>query len=169
MSVLLEFEAEGEEQEWPFDFSAQEIADAVSEAVLEMEGVHVPCEVNLLITGSEGIQTLNREFRSIDKETDVLSFPALEFETPGMISDPEDPSLTDPETGELMLGDIAVCRERIRSQAEEYGHSDKREFAFLVAHSMLHLLGYDHETKEDAEVMEQKQETALNKLGITRE
>ena len=167
MSVFLEFE--DEEQEWPFAFPPLEVADAVCGAVLEQEGISVPCEVNLLITDAEGIRALNRDFRSLDRETDVLSFPALEFETPGELPELSEPSLHDPETGNLILGDIAVCLERVRSQAEEYGHSEKREFAFLVAHSMLHLLGYDHESAEDAKVMEQKQESALQKLGITRD
>ena len=167
MSVFLEFE--DEEQEWPFDFSPREVAEAVSGSVLEQEGVSVPCEVNLLITDGEGIRSLNREFRSLDRETDVLSFPALAFETPGELPELSDPALRDPETGNLMLGDIAICLERIRSQAKAYGHSEKREFAFLIAHSMLHLLGYDHESEEDAKVMEQKQESALHKLGITRD
>ena len=75
----------------------------------------------------------------------------------------------DPETGELMLGDIIISADNVKEQAQKFGHSEKREFAFLTAHSMLHLCGYDHMVKEEAEIMERKQEEALDKLGITRD
>ena len=113
---------------------------------------------------------MNRMFRQIDKSTDVLSFPMLEYETPGDFSAFEQQQEAfNPESGELMLGDIVISVARARAQAEEYGHSLKREFAFLVAHSMLHLLGYDHMTPEEAAVMEAKQEEVLQRLGITRD
>ena len=115
------------------------------------------------------IQEMNRQFRDIDRPTDVLSFPNLSFETPSDFSmveeDPAD--CCDPETGDLVLGDIVINTKRVKSQAAEYGHSEKREFAFLVAHSTL--CGYDHMSEEEAGVMEAKQEAALQALGITRE
>ncbi len=130
-----------------------------------------PCQVNVLFTDNAGICEINREQREIDAPTDVLSFPMLEFDEPEDFSvvDEEQPWLFDQETNELILGDIVLNIDRIRSQAEEYGHSERRELAFLTAHSMLHLFGHDH--MEDAErvVMEEKQEKILQTLGYTRD
>lgn len=125
--------------------------------------------MNLVLTDNSGIHEVNRQFRGIDAPTDVLSFPMIPFETPAdyQILD-QDESFFDLDTEELLLGDIMISAERVISQAEDYGHSIKREFCFLVAHSMLHLLGYDHMVPEEAAIMEQKQEAALEKLGITR-
>ena len=113
---------------------------------------------------------MNREFRDIDRPTDVLSFPNVDYEKPadfeGIEQYAED--YFDPETGELCLGDIVISIDKVYEQAQEYGHAPLREFAFLVAHSMLHLLGYDHMEPQEAEVMERKQEEILGKLGITR-
>ena len=123
----------------------------------------------MFLTDNSGIHEVNRQFRGIDAPTDVLSFPMIPFETPAdyQILD-QDESFFDLDTEELLLGDIMISAERVISQAEDYGHSIKREFCFLVAHSMLHLLGYDHMVPEEAAIMEQKQEAALEKLGITR-
>ncbi|MBO4376535.1 MAG: rRNA maturation RNase YbeY [Lachnospiraceae bacterium] len=156
-----------------FRFNIEELATKVGDEVLKKEGCKLSPAVNLLVTDPEGIRDYNRDFRNIDKETDVLSFPNLEFERPGYF-DPKylkenEADLKDPDTGEIILGDIIINRERVLSQSKKYNHSVKREFAFLVAHSMLHLCGYDHMTKEEAEVMEKKQEEALTSLGITRE
>ena len=106
-----------------------------------------------------------------DRETDVLSFPNLDFDRPGdfEISEDREADYFDPDTGELILGDIIISVDRIKEQAESYGHSRKREFAFLVAHSMLHLCGYDHMEEGEAKVMEAKQEQVLSSLGITRD
>lgn len=108
---------------------------------LRAEGVSVPCELSVLFTDDDGIQALNRELRSVDAPTDVLSFPAFEF-TPGHF-DPNDGE-ADPETGLLPLGDMALNLDRIRRQGEEFGHGEARETAYLTVHSVLHLLGYDH-------------------------
>ena len=160
------------ECERDFGFDIEKTVKLVAEKVLENEDC--PFEnvsVNVLITDNEGIREYNRNFRNIDRETDVLSFPNLEFETPGEYIIPEgaEADYTDPETGDIILGDIILSADRIFSQAEEYGHSVKREFSFLVAHSMLHLSGYDHMTEEEAKVMESRQEKALSDLGITRD
>lgn len=126
----------------------------------------------LTITDDDGIQELNRQFREIDRPTDVLSFPNVSYDEPGDFSvmDGEQKNdLLNPDTGNIMFGDIVVNENRVRSQAEEYGHSTKREFAFLIAHSMLHLCGYDHMEEDEAAVMEKKQSDVLNSLGITRD
>lgn len=151
-------------------FEACKLAEQVARQCLDYEGCPYEASVNLLLTDNEAIRQMNRQFRGIDRETDVLSFPALNYQVPGDFTEAED-SLADsfhPETGELLLGDIVISADRMLEQAENYGHSPVREFAFLVAHSMLHLMGYDHMEPEEARVMEQKQEEILGQLGIKR-
>ena len=154
-----------------FPFSIEETARRVCESVLEEEDCPYEVTVNLLLTDSEGIRELNREYRSTDQETDVLSFPNLDFARAGSFEIPEEKEADyfDPDTGELLLGDICICTDRMREQAESYGHSLRREFAFLVAHSMFHLCGYDHMEEADSRLMERKQEEILESLGITRD
>lgn len=154
-----------------FPFSAEDTARLVAEAVLEAEGCPYEAAVNLVITDNEGIRELNRQSRGIDRETDVLSFPNVDFAEPGVfdISEDREADYFDPDTGELLLGDICLSADKVSEQAQSYGHSVRREFAFLVAHSMLHLCGYDHEEKTQARVMESKQEEVLESLGITRD
>lgn len=154
-----------------FDFNTKEILDSVMGQVLTMEDCPYEAQVNLLITDEEGICRFNREYRQIDAPTDVLSFPMISFEKEGdfKAAEQNEADCFDPESGEMLLGDIIISAPRVMEQAEKYGHSVKREFAFLVAHSMLHLCGYDHMEDEQAKVMEIKQEQALNALGITRE
>lgn len=159
------------ETEYEFPFDTEELVAEVADKALLMEGCTIEVEVNVLITDDEGIREYNRQFRGIDKATDVLSFPNLDFEKKACFSIPEK-KLADyrnPESGNIVLGDIILSKDRILSQAQEYGHSIKREFAFLVAHSILHLCGYDHMTEEEAAEMEEKQEAVLGSLGITRE
>ena len=128
------------------------------------------CEVNVTITDNDSIHTINKEQRNIDRPTDVLSFPMLEFETAGnFTSFDEDLSCFNPETGELMLGDIVISYDKVISQSEEYNHSAKRELAFLTAHSMLHLFGYDHMEDDERLEMEKMQNIILQNLKITRE
>ena len=157
------------EYESLLSFDYQEIAKSVAEEALDFEGCPYEAEINLVLTGEEEIQRTNREFRQMDKVTDVLSFPMVEYERPGDYSRvEEDPSCFNPDTGELMMGDIMICIPRMQEQAVSYGHGEVREFAFLIAHSMLHLMGYDHMTPEEAAVMESKQSEILEHLGITR-
>ena len=118
---------------------------------LQAQSVETDCEISVLLTDNDGIWKLNRDFRGVDAPTDVLSFPAFdliagEFETPE--------NAVDPETGRLCLGDMALSIERCAEQAAEYGHSFEREIMYLTAHSVLHLLGYDHmdEAKEKREM-----------------
>ncbi len=130
-----------------------------SETLYE-EGYTGDFEVSLTFTDNEGIREINRKYREIDRETDVLSFP---------MTDEGEDFTVDPETGCFMLGDIVISLEKALAQAEEYGHSFKREVAFLAVHSMLHLLGYDHERSEEEErEMFGKQDIVLEAMGLTR-
>ncbi len=148
----------------------EDIFNSVASHVLETEGCPFEAEINLTLVDRERIREMNREFRGIDAVTDVLSFPMVELIPPGDFSGikEDSPEYFDPDSGEIILGDIVICSERAMEQAEEYGHSVKREFAFLIAHSMLHLLGFDHEDKEEERIMLEKQERALSFLGILR-
>lgn len=154
--------------ELPFDGEA--LARIVAEKALDYEECPYETEISLTLVSEEEIQKINNEFRDIDRPTDVLSFPMLEFEDPGYFREPEDieDDCFNPETGELMLGDIVISTKHVYEQATSYGHSEMREFAFLVAHSMLHLMGYDHMSPEEATVMEKKQREILEQLEINR-
>ncbi len=158
------------ETETDLGLDYKEIYEQVAKEVLDQEGCPYEVEVSLTLVDPDVIKDTNREFREIDRVTDVLSFPMIEYTTPGDFSNVEEDfsDCFNPESGELMLGDIMICLDRAREQAEEYGHSVKREFAFLIAHSMLHLLGFDHMEEKEARVMEAKQREALDHLGITR-
>ena len=165
MTVNTEYEASK-----PLEIDCEKIALSVADKALDLEGCPYEAQVNLIITDDPEIQRVNQEFRGIDRSTDVLSFPMVPFEKPASYDIlEEDESFFDMDTGELLLGDIMISADHVLSQAKEYGHSVMREFAFLVAHSMLHLLGYDHMTPEEAAVMEEHQERILAELGIGRD
>lgn len=159
------------ETDTSFPFSPDEVVKQVAEKVLDTEDCPYEVQINVLLTDNKGIQVYNKKYRNIDRETDVLSFPNLNFETESDFTIPEEDEADyfDPGTGELILGDIIISVDKVKEQADNYGHSLKREFAFLVAHSMLHLCGYDHMAEEEAGVMEQKQESVLKELNITRD
>ena len=146
------------------------IANKVIEAAMDYESCPYEAEVNLLLTDNAGIHEINRNHRGIDRPTDVLSFPMLEYERPADFSPMEEDAVDcfNPETGGLLLGDIIISTDKVIEQAEKYGHSREREYAFLIAHSMLHLFGYDHEVPQEAAVMEQKQAAILESLNILR-
>lgn len=147
------------------------IAEEVISASLDYMNCPYEAQVNLLITNNEEIHQINLEQRQIDRPTDVLSFPMVEYETPGdfeILEEDEFMDCFEPDSGELMLGDIVISADKVLEQAEEYGHSIKREYAFLITHSMLHLMGYDHMTEEEAKEMERLQEEILNLLHISR-
>ena len=164
MTLQIDYETDRE-----IGIEYEELTKKVVQKVLDMEGCPYDAQVNLVLTDNEEIQRVNTEFREIAAPTDVLSFPMIPFETPADYAIvEEDQSYFDLDTDELLLGDIMISVDKVFAQAEEYGHSVTREFCFLVAHSMLHLLGYDHMTPEEAVVMENKQRTALDELGITR-
>lgn len=147
------------------------VAGLVAQAALDYMHCPYEAQISILVTTDEEIHVINSEQRGIDRATDVLSFPMIVFENPGDFSflQTDDVDCFDPDTQELLLGDIVISAEHVLAQAKEYGHSVRREFAFLVAHSMLHLIGYDHMTDEEAQEMERLQEEILTKLGITRE
>ena len=149
----------------------EEVIRRVILQALDYEQCPYECQVQVLLTDNEEIRRLNHDYRDIDRETDVLSFPAADYPVPGDFSDIEerDPMAFHPETGELILGDIVLSMDKVDRQARDYGHSRKRELAFLLAHSMLHLMGYDHMTDEDRLLMEKKQEEILEQLGYTRD
>lgn len=158
------------EVECNFNFDYKNVAEAVVNASLEHESFPYEAEVNLTLTDNDGIHAINKEYRQIDRPTDVLSFPMLSYETPGDFSflSAENEDDFNPDTGEVMLGDIIISVDKVKEQALEYGHSEKREFAFLITHSMLHLFGYDHMEPDEAAVMEDHQRKILDALGITR-
>lgn len=168
MTVL--FERDGEDE---IGFDYEELIKKVVGEALRQEQCPYECEVNVRLTENEGIRRLNQEFRDLDVPTDVLSFPMVEYEVPADFSQLDSPEAKimyfNLDTEELLLGDIVISLERAREQAEEYGHSLERELAFLTAHSMLHLMGYDHMEDDEREVMEGKQEDILQDLGITRD
>ena len=164
--MTLLFEDEGELQ---LDLSCEELATKVINAALDYEECPYEVEVNLLLTMNQEIHEMNQQFRNIDRPTDVLSFPMVSYDVAGNFDFLEESNeYFHPESGELMLGDIVISKEKVISQAEEYGHSIQREFAFLIAHSMLHLFGYDHIKEEERVVMEQKQKEILDILQISR-
>lgn len=146
------------------DGKVKKIIKKSAELCLKQESFGYSSDINILITDNQGIRELNRKFRNIDKETDVLSFPMSEIEK-GIIN----PALLeiDIESGLVQLGDIAISAEKASSQAVEYGHSLEREMAFLATHGVYHLLGFEHEN--DKKTMFEKQESVLNTMEITRE
>lgn len=165
MSFYLE-----EEVDVDFQFDYAELAQRVVDFCLDYVAFPYEAEVNLTLTDNEGIHAINKEFRDIDRPTDVLSFPMLSYDLPGEFTflDDEDSDDFNPDTGEALLGDIVISVEKVYEQAESFGHSVEREYAFLITHSMLHLFGYDHMEEDEAKVMEDKQKDILNKMNILR-
>ena len=153
-----------------FSFHYKKLAESVIEHSLDTEGFPYEAEVNLTLVDEERIHEINLDMRQIDAPTDVLSFPMIAYEYPADFDGVDDQldDCVNPDTGEVLLGDIVICVPRVYQQAEEYGHSVKREYAFLITHSMLHLMGYDHMVPEEAERMEAHQRKILDTMGITR-
>lgn len=137
----------------------------VIRTALEAEGMTLPCEVDVSVTDDEGIHAINLEMRQVDRPTDVLSFPVFDLQ-PGELPDEDD---ADPGTGLIPLGDMVLSLERVKAQAKEYGHSNRRELAYLVTHSILHLLGYDHLDEGPMKAqMRKREEEILALLEIRR-
>ena len=165
--MTLNFESEYE-KELPFD--AREVAEKVFTFTMDYLGCPYEAEVCLLLTDDETIHQINKEQRDIDRATDVLSFPMTDYVTEGDFAflEEEGADCFHPATGELLLGDIVLSGDTVLQQAESYGHSPLREYAFLIVHSLLHLVGYDHMEEQEAKRMEKKQADVLESMGITR-
>lgn len=132
---------------------------------LSVQGLNLPCEINVLFTDNAGIQAVNKRMRGVDSATDVLSFPMFEIPEGYLPS----ALCSDPDTGLIALGDMCISLERARTQAEEFGHSLEREVSYLAVHSVLHLLGYDHLDEGVRKArMREREEAILGELGITR-
>ncbi|MDY4588927.1 MAG: rRNA maturation RNase YbeY [Oscillospiraceae bacterium] len=158
MKIITFLSNEQEKLEPPQDI--ENLIEICTAAALEEEGIDDTAEVSVTLVDNEGIRQLNKEHRDIDRETDVLSFPLGD----------DDGYEIDPDNDAIMLGDIVISLEKAAQQAQEYGHSYRREVAFLITHSLFHLLGYDHVNSEEEEKeMFGKQEKVLEKLGITRD
>lgn len=164
MSINIEYEA-GEKLDIPYETI---ITDIVNEA-LEFEKCPYEAEVNVVLTDNHEIRSINLEYRNMDASTDVLSFPMIEYEFPSDFDHVEDhQEYFNLDSGELLLGDIMISVDKVEEQAVKYGHSKTRELAFLVAHSMLHLFGYDHMEEEERLSMEEKQNEILKRRGYFR-
>ena len=165
MTINIEYETEIK-----LNLPYEDIIETVINESIEYEKCPYEVEVNVILTDNNEIHHINKEHRDVDSPTDVLSFPMVDYENPSDFEGIEDNTedYFNPDTGELMLGDIVISVEKVIEQAEQYGHSTKRELAFLVAHSMMHLFGYDHMVPEEAAVMEAKQNEVLNNLNIFR-
>lgn len=165
MTFTIEYESKKQ-----LDFEYEELVNRVIIACLDAEACPYEVEASILFIDNDEIREINRDYRDIDRATDVLSFPAVTFNTIGDYTELEDSyaEYFNPESGELFLGDIAISVEKAIEQAYEYGHTLEREIGFLIAHSVFHLLGYDHMSEEEAKLMESKQSQVLDKLNITR-
>lgn len=165
---MIEFSNSQEKFEFNSEFESL-IIKAV-ETALSFEGFKYNYEISVVITDNIGIRILNNQYRNIDRETDVLSFPMIQFSYSDLekqifnVSDEE----INPETGNVMLGDIVISIQKAYEQAEEYGHSFQRELAFLTVHSTLHLLGYDHMQSEEERIMRSKEEIILSSINLSR-
>ena len=155
------------EDEFNEDIPLQEISERLLSDVCRRFEVPYETDVEVLLTDENEMRVINKAARRIDRPTDVLSFPFIDFEKPGELPDERFLDF-DPDTKHLPLGQIVVCTSVCESQAESYGHSLTREYAFLIAHSLLHLLGMDHEEPAEEKEMFLLQETILNDLGYTR-
>lgn len=156
MKIFIDYNNEQDKLTPPEDF--EKLVEDCTRAALAEEEIEDDAEVSVTLVDNARIKEMNSEFREIDKETDVLSFPLGD----------ENGFEVDPDTDAILLGDIVISLEKAQSQAEEYGHSLKREVAFLITHSLFHLLGYDHMTEDEEKEMFAKQEKVLQQLGITR-
>lgn len=156
MKIFIDYNNEQDKLTPPEDF--EKLVEDCTRAALEEEDIEDDAEVSVTLVDNARIREMNAEFREIDRETDVLSFPLGD----------ENGFEVDPDTDAILLGDIVISLEKAQSQAEEYGHSFRREVAFLITHSLFHLLGYDHMTEDEEKEMFAKQEKVLQQLGITR-
>lgn len=158
--MLCKIDFENRQELLPLSYKLKMLVRRAVETTLDYEQYENPIEVSVTFTDNEGIRELNRKFRNIDRPTDVLSFPLFDY-----TGESEEPPV-DELVG--MLGDIVISLEQAKKQAEEFGHSFEREAAFLTVHSMLHLLGYDHEAGGDEEAdMRRRQREILDRMGLS--
>ena len=166
MTINIEYETEKK-----LDLDYETIIRQVVKKAMDYEKCPYEAEVNVTLTDNAAIHEINREYREIDRATDVLSFPMIDFRKPEgfelVEEHPED--YFDSDTGELNLGDIVVSMDKVYEQAEEFGHSFGRELYYLAVHGMLHLFGYDHMNDEDKAEMREKEEEILALIGETRD
>ena len=165
MAINIEYETKIE-----LDLPYEDIIKSVINESIDYEKCPYEVEVTVILTDNNEIHQINKEHRDVDSPTDVLSFPMVDYECPSNFEGIEDKSedYFNPDSGELILGDIVISVEKVIEQAEQYGHSTKRELAFLVAHSMMHLFVYDHMVPAEAAIMEAQQNEVLYNLGIFR-
>ncbi len=165
MTLNIEYETEVK-----LELDYKKIITTVVEKTIDMEECPYEVEVSVFLTNNEEIREINKIHREIDAPTDVLSFPMVDYESPSDFTKLEEyvEDYFNPETGELLLGDIIISVEKLIEQAYEYGHTKERELAFLIAHSMLHLFGYDHMEEAERIIMEQRQSKILEELQILR-
>lgn len=162
-------EIENVQEEIPYNDEMRKILETCAEKTLKIERFNSLVEISVTLMNNKQIRQLNKEYRGIDQETDVLSFPMIDFQ--GEQGEWDMEALRndiDPENQAVILGDIVISMEKASRQAEEYGHSFSRELGFLMVHSMMHLLGYDHEDEEDAKIMREHEEAVLSGLNLTR-
>ena len=166
MSIHIEYETE-----LSLGIASEDIITKVIDTALDMYECPYEAEVNVILTDNSSIAAINEEYRNLARPTDVLSFPMLVYDMPGdfsMIDQLPEEECFDPDSGELLLGDIIISVEKVIEQAETYGHSKERELGFLTAHSMLHLFGFDHMEDEERKDMEVRQEEVLERVGLRR-
>jgi len=164
MTLSIENETE---LELPFEY--EKLAEKVIDYTIEHENFPFEAEINLILVDNENIKQINEKYRQIARSTDVLSFPMIEYDVAGNFDKIEaDDNNFNPDSGEAIIGDIIISIEKVEEQANLYGHTQEREFAFLLVHSMLHLFGYDHMEPDEAAFMENKQNEILNELQILR-
>lgn len=159
VNVIIEYDTDPIEE-----INLEETVTKCAEKALDLENVDFDAEISVTLTDNDGIRKINAEYRNIDKETDVLSFPQFDFEIPSQFTEDE----LFLEEGAVMLGDIVLSKDKIYEQAEEYGHGALRETSYLIVHSLMHLLGYDHMNDDEKSVMRRHEEDVLNALGYTR-
>jgi len=163
--MITEIIVENIQDKYEFTDELNKLLKVAIEGSLELEGFEIPSEVSVLLVDDQNIREINKEQRNIDKSTDVLSFPMTSMVNGVMEEDTGD---YDMDEDLLLLGDIVISMETTIRQANDYGHSFEREFAFLTTHGMFHLLGYDHMDSEEEKNMMGKQEEVLRKIGLTR-
>lgn len=161
--MTVDIYSQNEQDKIPVSEQLETMIEDVIKETLKSENFASDCMVSVTLTDNENIREINNEQRNIDSATDVLSFPVLEFENGELVE-----NVGDVFEDRLILGDIVVSLERAKQQCEEFGHSFEREVGYLVCHSVLHLLGYDHEDEAERAVMREKEENVMSKMMLSR-